>query len=124
MSAGLRMHAAVLAHLTGLGRVFDAPPARAALPYWVVEDPVLTAGDAVGVAARTGGIAITCAAADAASARDGLAAVEALMATLPRDLGEGWQVTAVRQTRSQVSQGKSERWSATGVFAVRMYRVN
>lgn len=124
MSAGTVLQAAVVAHLSGLGRVFAAPPMRAALPYVVVEDPGLAADDAVGVAARTGSIAIACVDAMAASARERLAMVEAALAQLPRDLAGGWRVTALRLARSQMVQGRNERWTATGVFAVRMYRVN
>lgn len=123
MSAGTVLHAAVCAHLASLGRVFGAPPARAALPYRVVEDPVLAAGDGAGVAGRTGSVAIGCVAADAAEARAQMAALEARMATLPPECGAGWRLTAVRPVRSQTT-AKGERWTATLVFAVRLYRIN
>lgn len=126
MSAGTIVQAAVVAHLGGLGRVFDAPPARAALPYLVVEDPILAAGDAVGVAGRTGTIAVACidTGVSPARARALLAAVEAAMATFPPQAPLGWRVTSLRLVRSQIALGKGERWSATSVFAVRMYRSN
>ena len=126
MSAGRVLHAAVVAHLAGLGRVFDAPPVRAAMPYVVVDDPVLAAGDAAGVAGRSGTVAVACidGGVSPERVRALLGAVEAAMATLPAQVGEGWRVTAVRLVRSAVSQGKGERWTATSVFAVRMFRSN
>ncbi|MCU6455865.1 DUF3168 domain-containing protein [Sphingomonas sp. A2-49] len=126
MSAGGIVQAAVIAHLAPLGRVFDAVPARAAMPYLVVEDPVLAAGDAVGLAGRTGTIAITCidAGVSPVRVRALLAAVEAAMATLPPQPGGGWRITSARLVRSQIALGKGERWVATSTFAVRMYRSN
>lgn len=126
MSAGAVLRAAVVAHLGDVGRVFDAAPARAAMPYVVVDDPVLAAGDAIGVSGRTGTLAIACidTGVSPERVRALLAAVEARMASLPPAPGEGWRVTAVRLARSQVVQGKGERWTATGVFAVRMFRSN
>jgi hypothetical protein len=120
------LHAAVVAHLAGLGRVFDAPPVRAAMPYVVVDDPVLAAGDAVGVAGRSGSVAVACidGGVSPERVRALLGEVEAAMATLPALLGEGWRVTAVRLVRSAVARGKGERWTATSVFAVRMFRSN
>lgn len=126
MSAGTMLQAAVMAQLAPLGRVFDAVPTRAALPYVVVDAPVLAAGDAVGVAGRTGTLAVACVDSGVSPVRVRalLAAVEAALAGLPAQIGEGWRVTSVRLARSQVSIGKGERWSATSVFAVRMYRSN
>lgn len=126
MSAGTVLHAAVMARLAGLGRVFDAPPTRAALPYLIVEDPVLSAGDASGVSGRTGTVAIQCV--DGGSSlvrlRTLLSGVEAAMAQVPVDPGGGWRVTSVRLTRSQIVLGKAERWTASATFAVRMFRIN
>ncbi|GAA0656892.1 hypothetical protein GCM10009102_01050 [Sphingomonas insulae] len=136
------LHAAVVVQLAGAmrapdalpalapdappARVFDAPPARAALPYVVVEDPVLMASDAVGITGRSGTVAIACVdgGVSPVRARALLAAVEAAMAGLPPQLREGWRVTSVRLARSQVTQGKGERWTASSVFAVRMFRSN
>ncbi len=134
MSAGVVLRDAVVAHLAGVGRVFDAPPARVfdappargAMPYVVVEDPVLAAGDAVGLAGRTGTVAVSCVDTGVSPERVRalLAGVEAAMASLPAQLGDAWRVTAVRLARSAVAQGKGERWTATSVFAVRMFRSN
>ena len=126
MSAAGVLRAAVAARLAGLGRVFDAPPARAAMPYVVVDDPVLAAGDAVGVAGRSGTVAVSCVdhGVSPERVRALLASVEAAMTGVPGQLDEGWRVTSVRLARSAVSQGKGERWTATSVFAVRMFRSN
>ncbi|MFN3434639.1 MAG: DUF3168 domain-containing protein [Sphingomonas sp.] len=126
MSAARLLQAATVARLAGVGRVFDAPPTRSAMPYLVVEHPVLAADDAVGVAGRRGMLAVTCS--DGGSSpervRASLAAVETALAALPGAIGEGWRVTAVRLARSTVGQAKGEGWSGTSVFAVRMYRIN
>ena len=126
MSAGRRLQAAAVAHLNGLGRVFDAPPARTAMPYVVIEHPVLAAGDAVGVTGRSGTVAVTCVDGGVSPdrARALLAAVEAAMTDLPPQLDDAWRVTSVRLARSAISQGKGERWTARSVFAVRMFRSN
>ncbi len=126
MSAGAMLRAAVVAHLAGLGRVFDAPPARGAMPYVVVDDPGMAAGDAVGVLGRVGSVAVVCVDSGVSPerVRELTAAVEERIATLPAQLGEGWRVTAVRLVRGSVVQSKGERWTATSVFAVRMFRNN
>ncbi|MGP7796948.1 tail completion protein gp17 [Sphingomonas sp. CLY1604] len=134
MSAGTVLHAAVVQRLGGIGRVFDAPPARvfdapparAAPPFVVVDDPILAAGDAAGVAGRTGTVAVACidTGLSPVRVRALLARVEAALADMPADLGGGWRVTALRLARSQVAQGRGERWVASSVFAVRMYRIN
>lgn len=120
------LRAAVAMHLADVGRVFDAPPVRAAMPHVVVDDPVLAAGDAIGVLGRTGTMTVSCI--DVGVSPDRvralLAAVEARMASLPPQLGEGWRVTQVRLVRSTVAQAKGERWTAASVFAVRMFRSN
>lgn len=126
MSAGSVLRAAVVAQLAGLGRVFDAPPVRAALPYVVVDDPVLAAGDAVALAGRSGTVAVSCI--DGGVSPERVRAlsgeVEAALADLPAQIGEGWRVTSVRLARSVVAPSKGERWTATSVFAVRMFRSN
>ncbi len=126
MSAGAMLRAAVVAHLAALGRVFDAPPARGAMPYVVVDDPGMAAGDAVGVLGRVGSVAVACVGSGVSPERVRAlnAAVEERMATLPAQLGEGWRVTHVRLVRGSVVQSKGERWTATSVFAVRMFRNN
>lgn len=126
MSAATTLQAAAVAGLAGLGRVFDAPPARAAMPFVVVEDPVLAAGDAAGVAGRTGTIAVTCVDSGVSPVRVRalLAAVEAGLAGLPPQVGDGWRVTSLRLARSQIAVGRTGRWTATSIFAVRMYRSN
>lgn len=126
MSAGAVLQAAAMARLAGLGRVFDAPPVRGAMPYLVVEDPVLAAGDAAGVAGRTGTITVACMdmGTSPVRVRALIAAAEAAIGGLAADLGGGWRLTAVRLARGQVVAGKNERWTAAATFAVRMYRVN
>jgi len=126
VSAAAVLHQAAMAQLAPLGRVFEATPTRAALPYLVVEDPVLGAGDAAGVSGRTGSITVLCTdgGVSLARVRALLGEVEAAMAQLPVDPGSGWRVTALRLTRSQLQLGKGERWIASATFAVRMYRVN
>jgi len=125
MSAATVLHAAVLAHLTRTCRVFDAPPARAAMPVAVLGEAVLGASDAAGVSGRTGTIAVDYADTGESPARLRalVGAVEAAMEGAPRGLSEGWQFTGLRLTKSRIQRAKGDRWVASSEFAVRMYRV-
>lgn len=125
MSAATVLHAAVLAHLKATCRVFDAPPARAAMPVAVLGEAVLGASDAAGVSGRTGTIAVDYADTGESPARLRalVGAVEAAMAGTPRSLSEGWQLTGLRLTKSRIQRAKGDRWVASSEFAVRMYRV-
>ena len=124
MSAGVVLHAAVLAHLKATCRVFDAPAARAAMPVAVLGEAVLGASDAAGVSGRTGTIVVDYVDTGESPARLRalVGAVEAA-AGVPRGLGEGWQLTGLRLTKSRIQRGKGDRWVASSEFAVRMYRV-
>ena len=125
MSAGSVLHAALAAHLRATIRVFDAPTVRAAMPLAVLGEAVLAASDATGVSGRIGTIAVDYAdtGADPARLRALVGQVEAAMAGAPRALSEGWQLVGLRLTKSRMVRGKTDRWSATSEFAVRMYRV-
>ena len=125
MTAGEALQAAVLRQLAPL-RVFAAPPARAALPYAVVADPVLGAADAAGVAGRSGTILI--AGEDEGERPDRLrallAGVETAMAALPAEVGGGWRIAMLRLVRSRIVAGRGTRWTGSSEFAVRLYRVD
>lgn len=125
MSAATVLHAAVLAHLKATCRVFDAPTARAAMPVAVLGEAVLGASDAAGVSGRTGTIVVDYVDTGESPARLRalVGAVEAAAAGVPRALGEGWQLTGLRLTKSRIQRGKGDRWVASSEFAVRMYRV-
>ncbi|MEE8610897.1 MAG: DUF3168 domain-containing protein [Sphingomonas aquatilis] len=125
MSAGVVLHAAVLAHLKTTCRVLDAPTARAAMPVAVLGEAVLGASDAAGVSGRTGTIAVDYVDTGESPARLRalVGAVEAAAAGVPRGLGEGWQLTGLRLTKSRIQRGKGDRWVASSEFAVRMYRI-
>ncbi|MCP3735041.1 DUF3168 domain-containing protein [Sphingomonas sp. RP10(2022)] len=127
MSAGEVLRAALLAHLGGVVRVFDAPPLRASMPQVVLDDPVLAAADAAGVRGRVGTIAVGYAddGESPVRLRALIAVVEAAMDGVPADLGGGgWRLATLRLTRSRLWRGKSDRWVAMSEFAVRMYRIN
>jgi hypothetical protein len=132
MSAAQQLQAAVIAQLLHRATldpmtVFDMPPARAALPHAVVEDPVLGSWDLAAVTGREGRLSIVL--------HDGgerpvrlrrlQGRVEDLIATMPADLGgEGWRLARLRLVRSRVARGKGDRWSAVSEFEVRIYRAN
>ena len=125
MSAGDVLRAAVLAHLTQTCRVFDAPSERAGMPVAVLGEVVLGTSDAAGVSGRTGTIAVDYADSGESPVRlrDLVGGVEAAMAGVPRGLGEGWQLTGLRLTKSRIQRAKGDRWVGSSEFAVRMYRV-
>lgn len=136
MSAAAVLQAAALAQLSRRMRVFTAPPLRASLPRVVLDDAVLAAADAVGVSGRVGTIGVTCT--DSGEQPDRLRMlveqVETAMAAIPPDLGAGWRLAALTLTRSRIVHGKEvrgdarsergEQWTATCLFAVRMFRIN
>lgn len=131
MSARILLQRAVVAALGEAGiAAFDAAPTRRALPHAVVEEPVLGALDASGVTGRVGTIAVT--ASDAGSGggerperlRATIEAVEAAVAAMPRDLTQGWRIAGLRLAKSRIVRGKSDQWTATSEFQVRLFRID
>lgn len=105
--------------------VFDAPPVRMAMPYALVEEPVLADWSTKDLAGREGRVAVVIQdraerpvrlRALAATAED---AVEAMNG----ELGEGWRIVTLGLVRSRIMR-RAEGWMATSEFRVRMLRVN
>ncbi|MGR6330431.1 tail completion protein gp17 [Sphingomonas sp. XXL09] len=123
--AGTALREALVRRLAGV-RVFDAPPARAALPYAVIAEPVLEAADAAGITGRSGTILI--AGEDEGERPDRLRAlladVEAAVAAMPDALGDGWRLATLRLVRSRIAAGRGLRWTGSVEFAVRLYRAD
>jgi hypothetical protein len=130
MSARVLLQQAVLAALSEAGvAAFDAAPLRRAVPFAVVEDPVLAALDAAGVTGRVGTIAVTATDAGAGGGerpvtlRETIGAIEAAVIAMPRDLPDGWRIAGLRLSKSRIARGKSEAWSGTSEFQVRLFRI-
>lgn len=127
VSARGLLHAAVAARLrsgTGLA-VFDAAPVRAAaVPHAVVEEPVLSDWSTKSWAGREARlvVAVHDAGERPVRLRGLLETVEAAVASLPAELGEGWRVVRVTPGRSRIARGKSDRWVGTVEFTARMWR--
>lgn len=130
MSAAQVLQAALVKQLRGRAAleglaIFDMPPDRAAAPHAVVEDPVLAAWGAAAISGREG--RITVAVHDGGERPVRLrrlqGKIEDLIATMPADLGgEGWRAIRLRLVRSRIARGRSERWTATSEYEVRVYR--
>ena len=131
MSAAQALRTAFVRQLKGRAvldgcAVFDRPPARAALPHAVVEDPVLASWDAATLVGREGRLTVT--AHDGGERPDRLrrlqSGIEDLLVTMPGDLGGGWRLARLRLVKSRTIRGKGARWSATSEFEVRVYRMD
>lgn len=130
MSAQARLQAALTAALGehaplgALTGVFDAPPVRAALPYAVVGEAVLSdwgTKDAIGREAR---IAVLLHDGGERPARLRLlaGATETAIEAMPRDLGEGWRIASLAFVRSRIVPNGAGRWIASSEYRVRMLR--
>lgn len=130
MSAREALAAQVMTHLDGRAsldplRFFDPSPARAALPYGVIEEPVLTDWSTATWTGFEGRLVIVL--------HDGgerptrvrrlMGLVEAAMMSLPPDLPEGWRLVRCQLVRGRVAR-VGEQWRATSEWVVRMYRMD
>ena len=110
--------------------VFDAPPVRGAMPYAIVEDPVLGAWDLSGVTGLEGRMTISLVddGERPALLRMLIERVEALLLAMPRDLGgEGWRLARLALARSRIVRAKVDgqsRWTGASEFQVKIYRAN
>ncbi len=135
MSGGSVLQATVVAALAAEAAlagvaVFDAAPARAALPYAVVDEPVLTDWGAKGWTGREGTLAVLVQDAGAGGGerpvrlRALAGAVEAALPGLDTELGEGWRLATIRLSRSRITRAAGDRWVASVEWRVRIYRVD
>lgn len=103
--------------------VFDAPPARAAHPFVVVGEPVVTdlsAGLTIGREARVA-VLVEDGGEQPARCRALVAAAEAALVSLPDVLPGGWRVTVNALARSRLVKAGG-RWVATIEWRVRLWR--
>jgi hypothetical protein len=128
MSVQAVLQAALAEALAGLDvtAVFDAPPARAARPYAVIEEAVLVDWGAKGMAGREGRFAVTLHDGGERPARLRLlaGAVEDAVEAMPRVLGQGWAVASLGFVRGRIVREGEGRWVATSEFRVRVLRAN
>lgn len=130
MSAGSVLQAAVAAALKGMDplAVFDAPPVRAALPYAVVDEPVLASREVWGWEGRDGRVLVTLhdSGERPVRLRAMLGEVEARVRGLAPDgapgPGEGWRLMWLKLRRSRIVAGKDGRWRGEAEFSARMWR--
>jgi len=127
VSARERLAAAAVAALAGVEglAVFDAPPpARAALPHAVVDEPELRWAPAAALDGWEG--RLTASIRDAgerpARLRDLGAKAEAALAAMPAEIGGGWRLARMRLIRGRVIPDKGGGWRWTGDYEVRLYR--
>lgn len=117
--AGALQDHAPLGALTG---VFDAPPVRAALPYAVVGEAMLADWSTKDANGREARVAVMLHDGGERPARLRLLAgeVEAAIAAMPRDLGDGWRIVSLAFVRSRIVPNGAGRWIATSEYRARM----
>lgn len=110
--------------LAALTKVFDAPPARAGLPYAVVDEPVLIDWSAKDWTGREGRFAVVLrdSGERPVRLRALVAAVEEAVTGMAAELGEGWRIVWVRLGRERVALGADGRWLAMSEFVARLRR--
>lgn len=131
MNAGAVLQTAVVALLRGEPgldevTVFDAAPVRAALPYAIVEEPLMADWSAKDWAGREARLAVLLHDAGERPVRlRGLAAaVENAVAALAPEIGDGWRIASLVFVRGRTARGAGERWISASEFRVRMMRVS
>ena len=125
MSAGAVLLAAAMTAFDDLGcTVFDAPPVRGALPHAVVEEPALGDWSTKTWVGREGQLVVSVhdAGERPLRLRTLAAAVEERLAAMMPDLGERWRLVAMRLVRTRLLRGPGDRWTATVVMQVRLWR--
>ncbi len=130
MSAGEVLVAAAVAAVEAvadpvrLSAVFDAPPARCAVPYAVVDDPMLIDWSGTDFAGREGRLAVSLwdAGERPERLRALIAAAESAVLAMGPGLAQGWRVASLLLVRSRVVRAGGDRWCATSEFRVRLYR--
>ena len=113
-------------------RLFDAPPVRAAMPYAVIEEPVLNAWNASALDGFEGRLTVTLVddGADGGERPTRLRTlvdqVEAMLAVMPAGAGgDGWRLARLALARSRIVRAKvagQMRWVATSEFQIKLYR--
>ena len=129
MSAGAVVQAAVVAAVraalgNAVSAVFDAPPVRSAMPYALVEEPVLSdwsTKDAAGREGR-GSVLIHDSGEVPVRLRDLGGRVETAVAAMPSEPGDGWRIVVLTLTRSRIVKQRDGHWSALIEHRVAMLR--
>lgn len=105
--------------------VFDAAPVRAARPYAMVEEVLLTDWSTKDLAGREGRIAVILRDAGERPVRlRGLSdAVDAAVEGLPRELPGGWRIASLVAVRSRIVREGDGLWSAMHEYRVRLLRM-
>ena len=129
MSAAALLQAAAVARLraspalAGTG-VFDAPPVRAALPYALVDEPLLADWSTKSWTGREARLSVLVhdAGERPVRLRSLAAAAEEALLSLGGDLADGWRIASVAPLRNRIVRG-GERWIAGIEVRVRVYRM-
>lgn len=104
--------------------VFDAPPARAAMPHAIVEEPMTADWGAKGLEGRRARVAIILhdAGERPVRLRALAAAAEAAVAGTDGAIGDGWRIVTTALQRTRLARRGAGAWIATIEFEVRMAR--
>ena len=119
--AALAEHGPLAAVLTG---VFDGAPARCALPWAQVVEPVLVDWSTKDMAGREGRVSVILRDAGERPVRLRMlaGAAEDALAAMPGAIGEGWRVVTLLPVRSRIVADGPGKWMAAGEWRVRMLR--
>lgn len=129
MSAGALVQAAVVAAvrdgLAGeVSAVFEAPPVRSAMPHALVEEPMLSDWSTKDAPGREGRVSVLVHDSGEVPARlrDLAGTVEAAVAAMPSDIGDGWRIVTITLTRSRIVKQRDGHWTALIEHRVAMLR--
>lgn len=128
MSAHARLTTALMAALEGypidVTQVFDAPPGRAAMPYALIEETVLTDWSTKDLDGREGRVTISLhdQSERPARLREMLGAAEDAVGAMPRTVGGGWWIASMAFLRSRIVADGAGRWRAILEWQVRMLK--
>ena len=129
MSAGAVVQAAVVAAVRealgdAVSAVFDAPPVRSAMPYALVEEPVLSDWSTKDAPGREGRVSVLIHDSGEVPVRlrDLGGRVETAVAAMPSEPGDGWRIVVLTLTRSRIVKQRDGHWSALIEHRVAMLR--
>lgn len=108
----------------GLAGIFDAPPVRAATPHAVIGEALLSEWGTKDMAGREARVVVSLVDAGESPGRVRRLSgeVEVAMASMPRVIGEGWELASRVLLRARIERKGEGRWIATSEWRLRMLK--
>ncbi|TKD51658.1 tail completion protein gp17 [Sphingomonas baiyangensis] len=123
LAAAVRGHAPLGDALTA---TFEAPPVRAARPYALIAEAIVTdwgAKDIAGCEARCA-IELHDGGESPARLRALIDEMAPALAAMPATIGGGWRIVTLVPLRRRIVRARGDGWIAVAEFRVRMLRSN